>query len=38
MKKVLYIKANAKPEGTSRTFEVSDYFVEEYKKSHTRFI
>lgn len=34
MKKVLYIKANAKPEGTSRTFEVSDYFVEEYKKSH----
>lgn len=34
MKKVLYIKANAKPDGTSRTFEISDYFVEEYKKAH----
>ena len=34
MSTVLYIKANIKPEGVSRTFRVSDYFVEEYKKSH----
>lgn len=34
MSKVLYIKANAKPEGTSRTFRVSDAFVEAYKESH----
>lgn len=32
MSKLLYIKANIKPEGQSRTFEVSDSFVEEYKK------
>jgi len=32
MSKVLYIKANAKPEGTSRTFKVSDKFIEEYRK------
>lgn len=32
MSKVLYIKANAKPEGTSKTFDVSDHFIEEYKK------
>lgn len=31
MSKVLYIKANAKPEGESRTFKVSDSFIEEYK-------
>lgn len=34
MSKVLYIKANAKPEGQSRTFKISDSFVEEYKKNH----
>ncbi|WP_310604999.1 FMN-dependent NADH-azoreductase [Anaerosporobacter sp.] len=34
MKKVLYIKANIKNEGESRTFRISDCFVEEYKKSH----
>ncbi|MDF2522021.1 MAG: azoR2 [Clostridia bacterium] len=34
MAKVLYIKANAKPEGMSRTFKVSDSFIEAYKKSH----
>lgn len=32
MSKVLYIKANAKEEGQSRTFKVSDSFIEEYKK------
>lgn len=31
MSKVLYIKANAKPEGTSRTFKISDAFIETYK-------
>lgn len=34
MSKVLYIKANAKPEGQSRTFTVSDAFIEEYKKNN----
>ncbi|MTI47219.1 FMN-dependent NADH-azoreductase [Sporosalibacterium faouarense] len=34
MSKVLYIKANAKPEGESRTFKVSDRFIETYKESH----
>lgn len=34
MSKVLYIKANAKPEGTSRTFTVSDSFIEGYKKNN----
>lgn len=34
MSKVLYIKANIKPEGESRTFQVSDYFVEQYQKEH----
>ena len=33
MSKVLYIKANIKQEGESRTFKVSDSFVEEYKKN-----
>lgn len=32
MSKVLYIKANAKKPGESRTFRISDSFVEEYKK------
>ena len=34
MSTVLYIKANAKPEGASRTFRISDYFIEVYKKHH----
>lgn len=34
MSKVLYIKANAKEEGQSRTFKISDSFIEEYKKHH----
>jgi FMN-dependent NADH-azoreductase len=34
MSKVLYIKANAKPEGTSRTFKIADSFIEAYKESH----
>jgi len=34
MSKVLYVKANAKPQGESRTFKVSDRFIEVYKKSH----
>ncbi|CAK7046004.1 FMN-dependent NADH-azoreductase [Tissierella sp. P1] len=34
MSKLLYIKANAKPEGKSRTFKISDSFIEAYKESH----
>jgi len=34
MSTVLYIKANAKPEGQSRTFQISDSFVESYRKNH----
>ncbi|WP_411169959.1 FMN-dependent NADH-azoreductase [Clostridium sp. MB05] len=34
MSKILYIKANIKPEGESRTFKVSDSFIEEYKKNN----
>ena len=34
MSKVLYIKANINNEGESRTFKVSDSFVEEYKKNN----
>ncbi|MEI6101693.1 MAG: NAD(P)H-dependent oxidoreductase, partial [Eubacteriales bacterium] len=34
MSTVLYIKANAKPEGVSRTFQISDCFIEEYKKAN----
>ncbi|AFS79751.1 FMN-dependent NADH-azoreductase AzoR [Gottschalkia acidurici 9a] len=34
MSKVIYIKANAKPEGASRTFRISDSFVESYRESH----
>lgn len=34
MSKVLYIKANIKPEGESRTFKVADKFIEEYKKAN----
>ncbi|MDD4689949.1 MAG: FMN-dependent NADH-azoreductase [Eubacteriales bacterium] len=31
MSKVLYIKANAREDGESRTFKISDSFMEEYK-------
>ena len=34
MSKVLYIKANVKPEGQSKTFSVSDSFINEYKQLH----
>ncbi len=34
MSKVLYIKANAKPEGVSRTFKISDRFIESYKEQN----
>lgn len=34
MSKLLYIKANAKPEGVSRTFKISDAFIKEYGESH----
>jgi FMN-dependent NADH-azoreductase len=34
MSKVLYIKANVKPEGESRTFKISNSFIEEYKKNN----
>lgn len=34
MSKVLYIKTNAKPEGVSRTFKISDQFAEAYKAAH----
>lgn len=33
MSKLLYIKANPKTEG-SRTFRISDAFIEEYKRNH----
>ena len=32
MSTVLYIKANPKPEGASRTFKISDKFIEAYKE------
>lgn len=34
MSKLLYIKANAKPEGQSRTFKISDSFIEAYRQSN----
>lgn len=34
MSKVLYIKANVKPEGASRTFRISDSFVEQYREQN----
>jgi len=34
MSKVLYIKANIKKEGESRTFKVSDSFIEEYRNDN----
>lgn len=36
MSKLLYIKANIKSEGESRTFKVSDSFIEEYKKNNPK--
>jgi FMN-dependent NADH-azoreductase len=32
--KILYIKANSKPEDESRTFRISERFIGEYKKHH----
>jgi len=34
MSKILYIKANAKPEGISRTFQLSDYFINDYMQKN----
>lgn len=34
MSTLLYIKANPKPEGTSRTLKLSDSFVEAYRKNN----
>jgi len=34
MSTVLYIKANAKSEGASRTFRISDKFIETYREHH----
>lgn len=34
MSKLLYIKTNVKPEGASRTLQISDKFIEAYKESH----
>lgn len=34
MSKLLYVKANSKPEGTSRTFRISDSFVDSYRRYH----
>lgn len=34
MSKVLYIKANIKKEGESRTYQVADHFIEAYKKKN----
>lgn len=32
MSKVLYIKANIKPEGQSKTYQISDSFIDEYRR------
>lgn len=34
MSKVLYIKSNVKPEGQSTTYQISDAFINEYKKNN----
>ncbi len=34
MSKVLYIKANVKPDGESKSFQVSDAFIDAYKKQN----
>jgi len=36
MSKVLYIKANARTEGLSRTYKISDSFIEAYIKAHPK--
>lgn len=36
MSKILYIKANAKEKGISRTYRISDSFIEAYKRSNPR--
>ncbi len=36
MEKVLYIKANATLEGESRTFKISDSFIEKYRELHPK--
>lgn len=36
MSKLIYIKANAKPEGTSNTFKISDAFIDAYKENHPK--
>lgn len=34
MSKVLYIKANARPDGISRTYRISESFISAYKESN----
>ncbi|MDT8715975.1 FMN-dependent NADH-azoreductase [Clostridium sp. 19966] len=34
MSKILYIKANARPNGTSRTYKISEGFIHKYKELH----
>ncbi len=34
MSTVLYIKANPKSDEESRTFQISEHFIETYKKNH----
>ncbi|HEX3027072.1 MAG TPA: FMN-dependent NADH-azoreductase [Clostridia bacterium] len=34
MSKILYIKANPKPDAESRTFRISEAFIETYRRSH----
>lgn len=34
MGKLLYVKANAKPDGESRTFKISDSFIDSYRQTH----
>ena len=34
MSKVLYIKANIKPEGQSKTYQISDSFIDEYRRNN----
>ncbi len=34
MAKLLYIKANARPEGVSRTYRISNSFIDSYREYH----
>ncbi|WP_425448141.1 FMN-dependent NADH-azoreductase [Dethiothermospora halolimnae] len=34
MSKILYIKANSKPKGQSRTFKISDSFIDKYREEN----